>query len=121
MGGGGPDWPSFWAELLMHYPKSKPMTTTTQGLGVPLWRSYDNRSNNPKQPSGQAWVLSSTRLWPLDPSGEPPLKHRPGGHGPLQPHPSMAVLGGLLLRLPRSVQGLGKPYSKRGNLSGVDQ
>ena len=86
-GGGGPDWPSFWVELLVHYPKSKPMTTTTQGLGVPLWRRYGSRPNNPKQPSGQAWVLSSTRLWPSDPSGKPPLKHRPGGHGPHQPTP----------------------------------
>ena len=33
----------------------------------------------------------------------------------------MAVLGELLLRQPRTVQGLGKPYLIRGYLSGVDQ
>ena len=32
----------------------------------------------------------------------------------------MAVLGGLLLRQPRTVQGLGKPYLIRGYLSGVN-
>ena len=32
----------------------------------------------------------------------------------------MAVLGELLLRQPRTVQGLGKPYLIRGYLSGVD-
>ena len=32
----------------------------------------------------------------------------------------MAVLGGLMLRQPRTIQGLGKPYRIRGYLSGVD-
>ena len=51
---------------------------TTNRIRVPLWRSYDYSPNYPKQPSGQALVLSNTRLWLLDPSGKSTLKHRPG-------------------------------------------
>ena len=81
---------------------------------------YGSPPINPKQPSGQAWVLSSTRLWPSDPSGMSALKHRPGATDYSSRHPSLAVLGGLLFRQPRTVQGLGKPYLIRGYLSGVD-
>ena len=56
----------------------------------------------------------------MDPSGKSALKHRPGATDYSSRHPSMAVLGGLLLRQPRTVQGLGKPYLIRRYLSGVD-
>ena len=54
----------------------------------------------------------------MDPSGKSALKHRPGTTFLSSRHPSMAVLGGLLLRQPHTVQGLGKPYLMRGYLSG---
>ena len=55
----------------------------------------------------------------MDPSGKSALEHRPGATDYSSRHPSMAVLGELLLRQPRTFQGR-KALSARGYLSGED-